>query len=54
MAIGPNPALHFQGYLNTGLTIMMMVSVIVILTNAAWRWMQVLTGRIPVTVPDAF
>jgi carbon starvation protein len=53
MAIGPNPALHFQGYLNTGLTIMMMVSVIVILTNAAWRWMQVLTGRIPVTVPDA-
>jgi carbon starvation protein len=53
MAIGPNPALHFQGYLNTGLTIMMMVSVIVILTNAAWRWIQVLTGRIPVTVPDA-
>jgi carbon starvation protein len=52
MAIGPNPALHFQGYLNTGLTIMMMVSVIVILTNAAWRWMQVLTGRIPVTVAD--
>src|SRR5688572_27681573 len=53
MAIGPNPALHFQGYLNTGLTIMMMVSVIVILTSAAWRWIQVLTGRIPVTVPDA-
>jgi len=53
MAIGPNPALHFQGYLNTGLTIMMMVSVVVILTNAAWRWIQVLTGRIPVTVPDA-
>src|SRR5687767_4200922 len=53
MAVGPNPALHFQGYLNTGLTIMMMVSVVVILANAAWRWMQVLTGRIAVTVTDA-
>src|SRR5688572_13246194 len=53
MAVSPNPALHFQGYLNTGLTIMMMVSVVVILANAAWRWIQVLTGRIPVTVPDA-
>ena len=52
MAIGPDPAPHFQGYLNTGLTVMMMVVVVVILTNAAWRWMQVLTGRIPVTVAD--
>ena len=53
MAIGPDPSLHFQGYLNTGLTIMMMVSVIVILANAAWRWVQVLTGRIGITVADA-
>ena len=53
MAIGPNASQHFQGYLNTTLTIMMMVSVIVILCNAAWRWMQVLTGRIAITVADA-
>src|SRR5688572_4433910 len=53
MAIGPDPSRQFQGYLNSGLTVMMMVSVIVILTSAAWRWIQVLTGRIPVTVPDA-
>jgi carbon starvation protein len=53
MAVGPNPSLHFQGYLNTALTIMMMVSVIVILVNAAWRWTQVLTGRVAITVADA-
>jgi carbon starvation protein len=53
MAIGPNPSQHFQGYLNTSLTIMMMVSVIVILANAAWRWIQVLTGRIAITLADA-
>src|SRR5687768_13596541 len=46
MAIGPNADRHFQGYLNTIVTVVMMVSVVVILTNAAWRWMQVLTGRI--------
>jgi carbon starvation protein len=53
MAIGPNPSQHFQGYLNASLTIMMMVSVIVILANAAWRWIQVLTGRIAITLADA-
>jgi carbon starvation protein len=51
MAIGPNAAQHFQGYLNTALTVIMMVSVVVILTNAAWRWMQVLRGRIAI-IPD--
>ena len=49
MAIGPNPARHFQGYLNTTLTVMMMVAVVVILANALWRWVQVLTGRIAVS-----
>ena len=52
MAIGPNAARHFQGYLNTTLTVIMMVSVVVILANAAWRWMQVLRGRIG-TMSDA-
>jgi carbon starvation protein len=52
MAIGPNAARHFQGYLNTTLTVIMMVSVVVILANAAWRWIQVLRGRIE-TMSDA-
>ena len=53
MAIGPNASQHFQGYLNTSLTIMMMVSVLVILANAAWRWVQVLTGKVGLRVADA-
>ena len=46
LAIGSDPARHFQGYLNTTLTVIMMVSVIVILSNAGWRWIRVLRGRI--------
>jgi carbon starvation protein len=48
MAIGPNADRHFQGYLNTTVTIVMMVCVIVILANAIWRWSQVLRGRVEV------
>ena len=48
LAIGPNPSTHFQGYMNTILTIIMIVCVIVILANAVWKWMQVLSGRISV------
>jgi carbon starvation protein len=47
LAIGPDPSRHFQGYLNSGLTVMMMVCVVVILANALWRCAQVLRGRIP-------
>lgn len=40
--------------MNTSLTIVMMICVLVILTNAAWKWMQVLTGRVkPVPEPHA-
>jgi carbon starvation protein len=48
MAIGPDASLNFQGYLNTALTIIMMVCVLVILVNAAWRWRVVLAdgGRV--------
>ena len=46
MAIGPDTALNFQGYLNTGLTVIMMLLVVVILANAVWRWIQVLRGRV--------
>jgi carbon starvation protein len=45
MAIGPNPSLHFQGYLNTTLTVVMMVSVVVILSNGIWKWVRVLSRR---------
>ena len=44
MAVGPNPARHFQGYLNTALTVMMMVCVVVILANALWKWLQAFRG----------
>ena len=50
MAVGPDPSRHFTGYLNSGLTVMMMVAVLVVLVNAGWRCIGVLTGRIPVTV----
>jgi carbon starvation protein len=46
LAIGPNPATHFMGYVDTALTVIMMVCVVIILSNAVWRWMQVLRGRV--------
>ena len=48
MATGPNPKLHFQGYLDSALTVIMMVCVVVILSNAFWRCTQVLRGRIAI------
>jgi carbon starvation protein len=45
MAIGPDPTRNFQGYLNTIVTITMMICVVVILLNAFWRWTRVLQGR---------
>jgi carbon starvation protein len=50
MAVGPDPSRHFQGYLNTALTIIMMVCVLVILANALWRCTQVLRGRLAIMV----
>jgi len=47
-AIGPDPSKHFQGYLDTILTIIMMVCVLVILANALWRCTQVLRGRLAI------
>jgi carbon starvation protein len=51
MAIGANEALHFQGYLDSALTVVMMVCVLVILASAVARWVGVLRGRIAI-VPD--
>jgi carbon starvation protein len=48
LAVGPNPATHVQGYINTTLTIIMLVSVVVILSNAVWRWSRVLRGRVAI------
>jgi carbon starvation protein len=38
MAVGPDPAVNFQGYLNTTVTVVMMICVVIILSNAVWRW----------------
>jgi len=40
MAIGPKVELHTQGYLNSIVTVIMMVSVIIILGTAIKRWLQ--------------
>lgn len=45
MAVGPNPALHFQGYLNSILTVVMMCCVIIILSAAIRRWVAVGRGE---------
>jgi carbon starvation protein len=46
MAIGPDPARHFQGYLNSIVTIVMMVCVLVILASAVMRCVKVLNGTL--------
>ncbi|MDQ3488538.1 MAG: carbon starvation protein A [Acidobacteriota bacterium] len=45
MAIGPDVTRNFQGWINTSLTIIMMICVVVILANAVWKWTRVLTGK---------
>ena len=47
MAVGDDPALQVQGYVNTICIVVMMVCVIIILTASARRWLMVLTGRVP-------
>jgi carbon starvation protein len=51
MAIGADAAKHVQGYLNSVLTIVMMLCVLVILGSAMMRWLGVLSGRIAVESP---
>ncbi len=50
MAIGPDPSRHLEGQLDTALTIVMMVCVIVILANAVWRCLRVVRGLVPATI----
>jgi carbon starvation protein len=47
LAVGPDPAVHVQGYIDSICTVIMMVCVIVILTSATRRCLMVLTGRVP-------
>jgi carbon starvation protein len=44
-AVGTNPALQVQGYVDSICTVIMMICVVIILTTAARRWLLVLTGR---------
>src|SRR5436190_625237 len=46
MAIGADAAKHFQGYLNSIVTVLMMICVVVILASAVMRWFAVLNGRL--------
>ena len=45
MAVGADPALHVQGYLNSILTVIMMACVVVIVVTAVRRWMAPIGGE---------
>jgi carbon starvation protein len=45
LAVGPDPATRVQGYLDSVLTVVMMISVVVILGAAARRWLLAARGR---------
>ena len=47
LTVNVNPDLHVQGYVLSISTTIMMVCCLVILASATWRWMLVLTGRVP-------
>jgi len=49
LAVGPDPAMHFQGYLDSALTVTMMVCVVIILVSAVRRWVLVAAGKAPKT-----
>ena len=54
MAFGDNPAVKFQGALQSALTIIMMISVLIILTAAVRKWIAVgNTGRDPDLAAEA-
>jgi carbon starvation protein len=46
-AIGPDPALHVQGYVNSICTVLMLILAVVILVSAARRCLAVLSGKAP-------
>ena len=48
MAIGPDPSVHIQGYVNSLCTVVMMVCAVIILGATGRRCLAVLSGRIAV------
>ncbi|MFN8060743.1 MAG: carbon starvation protein A [Vicinamibacterales bacterium] len=51
MAVGANPALQMQGYINSACIVIMMGCCVVILAACVRRWIQVLTGTAPALEP---
>ena len=47
LAVHTNPDLHVQGYVLSISTTIMMACCLMIMSAAIWRWIAVLTGRIP-------
>ena len=47
MAIGPDPAVHIQGYVNSICTVIMMVCAVIILAATIRRSLAVVNGRVP-------
>jgi carbon starvation protein len=52
-AVGPNPALHVQGYVNSICTSIMMVLAVLILVSAAQRCLAVLMGKAELKTAEA-
>jgi len=48
MVVSPDPSLHFQGYVNTGCTGVMLTCAVIILIATTHRSLSVLTGRMRV------
>jgi carbon starvation protein len=48
MAVGPNPAQNFPGYVNSICTVTMMICAVIVLTATVMRWRLVLSGRVPI------
>ncbi|HEX7486540.1 MAG TPA: carbon starvation protein A [Vicinamibacterales bacterium] len=53
MAVGANPALHLQGYMDSVLTAVMMCCVVIILVTSIRRWIAVGRGGLSPTVPPS-
>ena len=47
MAVGPDPAVHIQGYVNSICTVIMLACAVIILAATAYRCLGVLRGRLP-------
>jgi carbon starvation protein len=48
MAVGPNPSVHIQGYVNSLCTVVMMVCAVIILGATGRRCLAVVSGRVAV------